>query len=361
MARAYARFKISIWSDPDWRAMSIIAQGFYTSLVTDPGISMAGIVDWRPNRLAHRSFGATAETIRAAAAELQDGLKADGSGPARFVIVDEDTEEILVRSFVRHDELLKSPNMTTAMCNAHGAIGSPLLQSWVAWEAWRGIRDDPSLNGARVVRERLTEPDRNPSDPVPIRFDPGSIVVPIRFPYGSQNGPSGGPPEPGGNRIERVPSWFQNGCPNLQPTTSNQAASSPQPRGLASVGNSPPAPTASRADAVTWLANTYPGASTSIALVEKHLQQAIDAGTPWDDIRHGALVWAEAVENGSDPAYFPALHKWLAEKSWIGKPPPAKDTRSQGQKNRDRQLAKWAAESAAEAEARGNHLKAVEA
>ena len=96
--------------------------------------------------------------------------------------MDEDTEEILVRSFVRHDELLKSPNMTKSMCNAHGAIASPLLQEWVAWEAWRGIREDPSLNGARFVRERLREPESNPSDPVPIRFDPGSVSASGWFP-----------------------------------------------------------------------------------------------------------------------------------------------------------------------------------
>ena len=182
MARDYARIKVAIWNDPDWRNLSLPAQGLYHSFLTSPAISLAGVSDWRPNRIAAKSRGATADIVRALAAELQDGPKADGSGPARFVIVDEDTEEILVRSFVRHDELLKSPNMTKSMCNAHGAIASPLLQEWVTWEAWRGIREDPSLNGARFVRERLREPESNPSDPVPIRFDPGSVSAAAWFP-----------------------------------------------------------------------------------------------------------------------------------------------------------------------------------
>ena len=177
MAREYARIKVSIWNDNDWReTMSLPAQALYTTLLTDPGINLAGVCDWRPNRIARKSRGATVDLIRAAAAELQDGPRVDGSGPARFVLVDEETEEILIRSFVRHDDVLKSPNMTVAMCNAQGMTASPLLREWIAWEAWRGIRDNPTLKGAPIVKERLAEPKTNPSDPVPLEFDADAIA-----------------------------------------------------------------------------------------------------------------------------------------------------------------------------------------
>lgn len=136
MARTYANVKIAIWHDDDFRRLSMPAQHLYFTLITDPDLSYAGVADWRPARIAGRAEAWLPESVEAAAAELCD---------AGFVFVCERTEEVLVRSYVRHDGMLKNAKLATSAANAVGAIASNDLRRIIVAELIRAKKDDPSL------------------------------------------------------------------------------------------------------------------------------------------------------------------------------------------------------------------------
>lgn len=135
MARDRANINTNIWSDQDWRSLPVAQQHLYILLTSHPTLSYAGVVDWREARLAAMSSDATAESIRAAAVGLQ---------AQRFVFIDDETEEILVRSFLRHDGLLKQPKLSISMVNAYGAIASARIREVVTYELQKLYQEHPT-------------------------------------------------------------------------------------------------------------------------------------------------------------------------------------------------------------------------
>ncbi|MDQ5860655.1 MAG: hypothetical protein M3536_00120 [Actinomycetota bacterium] len=132
MARDRANINTNIWTDQDWRNLPIAQQHLYLLLTSHPTLSYAGVVDWREARLAAMTADATPESIRGAA----EGLQSE-----RFVFIDDETEEILVRSFLRHDGLLKQPKLSISMVNAFGAIASARIREVVTFELQKLYRE----------------------------------------------------------------------------------------------------------------------------------------------------------------------------------------------------------------------------
>lgn len=164
MAREYARVKVTIWADDDFRKLSPAAQHLYFMLLSSPTLNMAGIADWRPARMAKMSKGLTAKRLRSAADELS----------GHHIVVDEDTEEVLVRSFIRHDGILKSPNLTRAMVKAYAAAGSDTLRQAIVAEVHRAAREDSEASGLKEAKTILCEPDPNQNRTLPNEFEPES-------------------------------------------------------------------------------------------------------------------------------------------------------------------------------------------
>lgn len=135
MARDRASISTNLWTDQDWRNLPTAEQHLYMMLLSHPTLSYAGVADWRTARLAAMTGDATPESIEAAA----DGLQA-----ARFVFIDDETEEILIRSFLRHDGLLKQPKLSISMVNAYGAIASSRIREVVTHELQRLYAEYPS-------------------------------------------------------------------------------------------------------------------------------------------------------------------------------------------------------------------------
>ena len=136
MARDRASIKIDIWSDDDWCDLDDGAQFLYLQLLSHATMSYAGVVDWRPKRLAGLSSNGSAAEIVARALRLQE---------RGFVLIDDDTEEILVRSFVKHDGLLKHPKLPVSLALAFTAIGSRRIRKVVAFELQKHFEREPDL------------------------------------------------------------------------------------------------------------------------------------------------------------------------------------------------------------------------
>lgn len=128
MARSYANIATAIWRDDDFRALSVAAQHAYFLLTSQPDISAAGILSLNLTRWAARTKDVTRASLRAALEELE---------VHRFVAVDDETEELLVRSFVRWDNGYSNPKRRPVIRDAAGEIESPRLRRVLAEEFQR--------------------------------------------------------------------------------------------------------------------------------------------------------------------------------------------------------------------------------
>lgn len=138
MARDHARIHVSIWHNPDFRALSASAQHAYFTIISQPGLSYAGVLDYFPTRIAALSAGNTPRRVAEAVTKLHT---------SRFIIVDERTAELLVRTYVRHDGVLGRVNMGKAVARAYGRVMSLDLRRCILTELAKAHRDDPNAQG----------------------------------------------------------------------------------------------------------------------------------------------------------------------------------------------------------------------
>jgi hypothetical protein len=132
----HTRIFESLWTDDDFTALSWQAQWLWQMVMTAPGRSLCGVLDWRPKRLAARAANMTADMIEAVAPELEE---------THFLVIDRDTEEALIRSVVRRDGAMKVPNMAVATVRSMMEVYSPRLRAVVVHELQRLHREEPDL------------------------------------------------------------------------------------------------------------------------------------------------------------------------------------------------------------------------
>ncbi|MET9956672.1 hypothetical protein ABZ135_34710 [Streptomyces sp. NPDC006339] len=119
MARGHGRILTSIWEDADFLALDERQQRLYLFLISQPNLNHAGLLDLTLRRWSRKARGLTS-------IELEKLLQAlEG---ARFIVMDEDTEELLIRSFVRNDGVWRMPKVMGAMVSGALEISSKHLQ-----------------------------------------------------------------------------------------------------------------------------------------------------------------------------------------------------------------------------------------
>lgn len=123
MARTYTKLMVSLSTDADFLKLSERAKYVYLMLLAQPKLSSAGCIPYQPTKWVKWSTDSTLETVARAIGELQ---------AASFVYVDDDTEELLIRSFIRHDGGYKNPKMRVAVESAIAAIESDALRDVAA-------------------------------------------------------------------------------------------------------------------------------------------------------------------------------------------------------------------------------------
>lgn len=222
--RSYAQIKFSIWNDDDFRDLPPHAQHLYFVLLTDPGLTYAGTGDWHPGKIAARAAGWTSQQVQDAAALLIHRM---------YILVDEDTDEYLVRSFIRNDDLLKQPKLSVSMANARAAIASRGIRGVVVHELKRLHEECPELAAFKqdAVRDAMdnpsidpsTYPCGNPSINPSVKGKTGPSVNPSVYP--SAKGKAWGKDDP-------------NGLPQAYTSTYTGTSSpAPSPEGGKVVGN----------------------------------------------------------------------------------------------------------------------------
>lgn len=148
MARDHARMQTGLWDGEDWRALTLEGQWAYEMLCQQQALSYAGVIDFRPTRWAVLSTSATPKRVNLAIRELEK---------TKFVVVDRATEELLVRSYVRHDGVMERANMGKAVARAYFKIVSLTLRKVVIEELSRLYGAKPHLAGFGGIAELFPE------------------------------------------------------------------------------------------------------------------------------------------------------------------------------------------------------------
>jgi hypothetical protein len=197
MARSYAAIYSRIWADQDWRALDVNAQHLYLLLISQPSMNLAGVLP-----LQLRKWAACVDGWDMA--DVADAL--DRLCDSRFVVVDEDTEEVLIRTFIRNDGNYKIPNVLKSLLQVAEGTQAPALRSELAVELGRL---DP-LDGKKAD-------------------EAAGWIAATRLVLGASDGPSG----PGGEPLpEPLPEGLGEGFVVTVPGTLNGTVKQPLPEPL---------------------------------------------------------------------------------------------------------------------------------
>ena len=164
-ARDHGRLPCKIWNDKTFRALPRTAQALYAQLSSDTAVNNAGIL---PLQVAKWAAGCVETTER----EIEDDLGA--LSRAGYVVVDTDTYEVLLRSHLRDDGLLKHKYIFTNALRCAEAASSDQIRKALAIELYKLNRAD-----ATAVADELAgaEPDPDP-DEMGFESDPDPIPMP---------------------------------------------------------------------------------------------------------------------------------------------------------------------------------------
>ena len=119
MARSHGRLATAIW-EGDFRDVTRRAQGTFAFLISQPDLSQAGLIGLRVRRWAKAAKGYTADDVWSDLRELE---------AARYILIDEEEEEVLVRTFIRNDGVWRQPNVMLKAGEDAREISSPKLRA----------------------------------------------------------------------------------------------------------------------------------------------------------------------------------------------------------------------------------------
>jgi hypothetical protein len=119
VARDHARIGTSIWREDSIRNLTRLQQQAYLLVLSQDDLSRCGVLAYRPRRWAQTSSDGTEKALRRDFAGLVQ---------SRHVVIDEETEELFARTYVRHDRILAQPLVVAALVNDFPMIASPTIR-----------------------------------------------------------------------------------------------------------------------------------------------------------------------------------------------------------------------------------------
>lgn len=124
----YGKLYKSAWGDRDFKALAEGEQALYQKLISQSDTSLAGALTYAPVRWAGQTAGMTVADIESRMAGLVE---------KRYAMVDLETQEVLIRSYIRNDSGWRSPRTMLGVAGAVRRILSPLLRAAVSVELQR--------------------------------------------------------------------------------------------------------------------------------------------------------------------------------------------------------------------------------
>lgn len=175
MANAGGFIDESIWRDGDFRALPRTAQATYTQLLSQKELDRAGLLPLQITKWAKACNSMSVDELWADLKVLQ---------AARFVCIDEDTDELLVRSYMRRSNVIKQPNLLKNALKCAGMAASDWLRHELAVELRRMGRKDTVVvadeidpgEGFAMPSEWVSEPVSNPSETLREPLNPSETL-----------------------------------------------------------------------------------------------------------------------------------------------------------------------------------------
>lgn len=149
MARDHARIFTRIWSDPDWRNLTAAEQRAYLMVFSDPALTYCGVAPLTVKRWAQQASDTPERQLR----KVLEGLH-----ERRYLVIDDDTEEVLVRSFMRRDKVFRLPNVAKAAYAAYESVHSPTLRAHALIEVHRIAEGPASDYHAKAFTDEYVGP-----------------------------------------------------------------------------------------------------------------------------------------------------------------------------------------------------------
>lgn len=161
MPRSHGRVASAIWQDADFMALPVTPQRMYLFLLSQPNLSHLGVLPLTTRRWARSAAGYNSEHL------LHD---LDSLTAATFVLIDEETEELLIRSLFRNDGVYRQPNLLLSAIATVPSVSSPELKQALLSEVDRITLDDVKEDKRNEIgthlgtlREALARGSGNPS------------------------------------------------------------------------------------------------------------------------------------------------------------------------------------------------------
>lgn len=195
----------SIWRNPEFRALPRTAQATYAQLISQKELDRAGVLPYQPTKWVK---GCDEVELTGLVADLKV-LEV-----ARFIVLDEDTDEVLIRTYMRNAGVTAQPNLLKNALKCARMAASDAIRSTLAAELRRIAKP-----GCREVADDIDPgspdtPDDDPEPPEPNRrqpTEPRTHSEPIPNPSETHReplNPSRTPREPRGeseSESERLP------------------------------------------------------------------------------------------------------------------------------------------------------------
>ncbi|MEV8610212.1 hypothetical protein AB0383_20185 [Amycolatopsis sp. NPDC051373] len=153
MAREHARIMLAIWSDEHFCERSKGAQWMYFVLLSQRGLNHAGVLPMTLSRWSRCARNTTVDDVKAYLRELSDN---------DYLVIDAETEEVLIRSFIRNDGVSKQPNVLKAAFRHAGEVQSRKIREVLADELRKVGLDVAN----RVADELSPMASGSPSEPL---------------------------------------------------------------------------------------------------------------------------------------------------------------------------------------------------
>lgn len=171
MARSHAKVLVQVWRDKDWCDLSMPAQWLYVLILSQPKLTLVGTLEVTTGRWAHLCAGVSREAVEDALSELRAASK---------VIVDDHTDELLIRTFTTHDidPNRVNVNLAKGLWGQWSCIASDHLRRMAVLfmpdAVWDKLEPHAPSDAAEIRRSARLEPDDRPrSQPQPPpRYEP---------------------------------------------------------------------------------------------------------------------------------------------------------------------------------------------
>lgn len=268
-------------------------------LISQPDLEHSGVIPLRERRWSRAAAGMGSADIAKALEEL---------AAARFVVYDEDAEELLVRSLMRWDGVWKQPNVAKSAAAQIRTVASPALRAEIGSELARLGPDDVHqdveelrldlLGGLENARANILMPE-------PESASAASSVTPSGTPSATPSARSNGTTSRGGQGKGNTgsttgnspsPRPFPGPSPVPPPAAGMPAERDPPDGQLPDMPADPPQSPSRKANRLAGIYTELVPVSNFPA-VAKVIRKAVDAGV--DDSVIEAGVRKIAAENRS--------------------------------------------------------------